>query len=804
MKRTFYKAATMVAMIFAFQAATAQVIPFQGKLLQNGEPVNGDVDLVFSIGDVGWTETHSGVTVQEGLYSVELGSIDSIPADLFYGVESRSLAISVDGTDLTPVTLYPSFTTNSFIHEVDADTVSATATYSEIKGVGSADRFFYGGQSLAAVENGNNVGFYTEATGPNSNTGLFAYAVNGRSINNQTQLTNPDVFGLGQLSSLYGTTNVGGRAMQGQYTAEGPGHGTGLSGYAGGGGMNWGVYGRARSFTDSLQVGGRFLVFGDGAGEHFGVQGFASAPNSSKNVGIYGTASGSAGENWAGWFDGDVRITGNLVVDGDGGGTGSSSIYSLDQGISEWKTFDFGNGLAAQLNFSGGLDSLGNTITGGGSMGIKGWEPHAPYNGYVHVNGSEGQMITLEAMTDSTANWGEMVLNHNNGKKLVANSNEFVMHDPNGNLNLRLGSYDEYTGNVWTYDSLGIEAVNIQSRNTGGRILLMNRDSVGTAHSIFYGVTNESNSYLWMYGENPSQDGASFMSEMYTTANDPDGNPYSNGYRRSGVDFYDNEGTRLAALGSGRDENGSDPDGKSGLLFLWGANSPNVELTGKRWENADLPMLQLFGNQPDSINSWYHGHAVLEVQTDGSNEWGALSLKGNNGAEGIFMSGADGSINTVGTVTAQTIVETSDRRLKKDIMPLEHALEKTLALQGVSFQWIDKNAPKGEKIGLVAQDVEKVYPEFVYTAEDGTKAVNYSQMTAVLIESIKALNARVEKLGEENSRLKQELVSAQVLQEEMKVLRSMLLELTNEASAEANEHSFETQGNGLTGQNLNQ
>jgi len=215
-------------------------------------------------------------------------------------------------------------------------------------------------------------------------------------------------------------------------------------------------------------------------------------------------------------------------------------------------------------------------------------------------------------------------------------------------------------------------------------------------------------------------------------------------------------------------------------------------------------MLQLFGNQPDSINSWYHGHAILEVQSNGTSEWGALSLNGNNGEQSIYMSGEAGSITTVGTITAQTIVETSDRRLKKDIMPLENALDKTLALQGVSFSWIDEKAPEGQKIGLIAQDVEAVFPEFVYTAEDGTKAVNYSQMTAVLIESIKALNNKVEKLEKENSELQRELLSSQELRDEMRVLRTMLLELASNASNGPDEDTYKSTGTALTGQILNQ
>ena len=77
----------------------------------------------------------------------------------------------------------------------------------------------------------------------------------------------------------------------------------------------------------------------------------------------------------------------------------------------------------------------------------------------------------------------------------------------------------------------------------------------------------------------------------------------------------------------------------------------------------------------------------------------------------------------------------SDRRLKKDIKPLSGSLSKILKLEGVSFVWKeggDKN------IGLIAQNVEMVYPELVITnPSTGLKSVEYGNLVAPLIEAIK-------------------------------------------------------------------
>lgn len=101
-----------------------------------------------------------------------------------------------------------------------------------------------------------------------------------------------------------------------------------------------------------------------------------------------------------------------------------------------------------------------------------------------------------------------------------------------------------------------------------------------------------------------------------------------------------------------------------------------------------------------------------------------------------------GSWTFSGTVSAADLNSTSDRSLKENIEPIDDALSKVLALQGVSFDWKDS----GEKsIGLIAQDVEKVIPEVV--SDDGEiKRISYGNLVGLLIEAVKDQQKEIESL----------------------------------------------------------
>jgi len=90
-------------------------------------------------------------------------------------------------------------------------------------------------------------------------------------------------------------------------------------------------------------------------------------------------------------------------------------------------------------------------------------------------------------------------------------------------------------------------------------------------------------------------------------------------------------------------------------------------------------------------------------------------------------------------VLAGTLTQNSDATLKKNIHLLEGSLEKTLALHGYQYHWIDSTRNQDLQYGVLAQEIENYYPELVFTDHEGTKSVNYAGLLPVLLESIKTI-----------------------------------------------------------------
>ena len=97
---------------------------------------------------------------------------------------------------------------------------------------------------------------------------------------------------------------------------------------------------------------------------------------------------------------------------------------------------------------------------------------------------------------------------------------------------------------------------------------------------------------------------------------------------------------------------------------------------------------------------------------------------------------------STGTLSATIFNSLSDETLKKDVKTIENALNKVDSVRGVSFRWKTNDQPS---LGVIAQEIEKIAPELI-TEMDGIKNVNYDGIIGILIESIKDLKARVEKL----------------------------------------------------------
>lgn len=104
----------------------------------------------------------------------------------------------------------------------------------------------------------------------------------------------------------------------------------------------------------------------------------------------------------------------------------------------------------------------------------------------------------------------------------------------------------------------------------------------------------------------------------------------------------------------------------------------------------------------------------------------------------------------------------SDSKFKKDVLPIDSALDKVQKLAGVSYlyktdEYKDKGFPEGKQLGVIAQELEKVIPEAVMTDEEGSKAVNYSEIIPVLIEAIKEQQNKIAELESTVTQLKYKL-----------------------------------------------
>jgi len=119
----------------------------------------------------------------------------------------------------------------------------------------------------------------------------------------------------------------------------------------------------------------------------------------------------------------------------------------------------------------------------------------------------------------------------------------------------------------------------------------------------------------------------------------------------------------------------------------------------------------------------------------------ALTIQRGTRNVGIGKADPSYALDVVGDIYASgDVIMFSDERKKTDIEVIPNALEKVLQLRGVTFNKLDDDNRRHS--GIIAQEVEKVLPEVVYTDKDGLKSVAYGNMIGLLIEAIKELTGK--------------------------------------------------------------
>jgi len=131
-----------------------------------------------------------------------------------------------------------------------------------------------------------------------------------------------------------------------------------------------------------------------------------------------------------------------------------------------------------------------------------------------------------------------------------------------------------------------------------------------------------------------------------------------------------------------------------------------------------------------------------------------------SGNLGIGTTAPNYKLHIVGDIFASgEVTTTSDLRLKSDIQPIDlsdNKLSKIQNLKGVIFKkTTDVN--NNMHMGFIAQELEEIIPEVVYTDSTGYKSIAYGNLTAFLFEYIKHLNNNVEKLTQNVDELNKKL-----------------------------------------------
>jgi hypothetical protein len=131
------------------------------------------------------------------------------------------------------------------------------------------------------------------------------------------------------------------------------------------------------------------------------------------------------------------------------------------------------------------------------------------------------------------------------------------------------------------------------------------------------------------------------------------------------------------------------------------------------------------------------------LQVTGSAASGLQVSIGGKATSEFAVDVANGSNNN-NKMRAAAFVTYSDESLKSDVASMSStALDTVMSLEGVEFTWKDS----GERdFGFIAQDVQNVLPKAVHTAGNGVQGVDYSRLTSVLVEAVKAQQVQIEEL----------------------------------------------------------
>lgn len=193
----------------------------------------------------------------------------------------------------------------------------------------------------------------------------------------------------------------------------------------------------------------------------------------------------------------------------------------------------------------------------------------------------------------------------------------------------------------------------------------------------------------------------------------------------------------------------------TGILVAADSVSVNNSIVPFLTSSNTFSGINVFSNSSNQFTGSFVGNGTkltltsIDLESDGSGDAPGTSYDGtlpvvisynSVGAAGLGAANTFTATNNFQTINCTTLIETSSREYKTNIQTIPSQLSQVKKLNPVSYNRIETNR---KEIGLIAEEVNEIYPEFV-----ANKGINYPKMVSVLVSAIKELSDKVDSQSE--------------------------------------------------------
>ncbi len=424
---------------------------------------------------------------------------------------------------------------------------------------------------------------------------------------------------------------------------------------------------------------------------------------------------------------------------------------------------------------NGGSSTYFRVDSGTGNVGIGTSSPAFTAGSGLEISRAGAATLRLED-TDGTTGATELVQVDADGYLLTRQASSALIFGINSSEMVRLNSSGSWIGGITAQQGIGGTPADANSFELGRGYLNLARDDTADAKQITFGKNGAVHSYLETTSGGLNIGGT--VVGIGTTDFTAMGSSSYKGLKVGGAVLQDSGGGTGGATFWGQN---AYVGGSNNFYHDSGGTCSGIQMT-----SGDINFYTFDGGGGSADAQWSpsarmhikeNGQVGIGTTTMLTNakltvDGGDMMVQGANnscgisdllpgytrGDYGVVHSSANHVYFSVGSSYVSYInggdgtFNVSDQRLKENVATLTGTLDKVKQLRGVSFTWKDtEERGTDTKIGLIAQEVEAVYPQLVddgglpkdNEGNDPYKSVNYAHLTSVLIEAIKELDTKL-------------------------------------------------------------